>query len=95
MIIKFGLHILPFYIYNFIYLFLVVLGLCCCMQFSLIAASGGYPVVAVHRLLIAVASLIAEHRLQDVRASVVVVRGLSSCGSRALEQWLSSHGAWA
>ena len=55
----------------------------------------GLLLAVVHRLLIAVASLIAEHRLQDARASVVVVRGLSSCGSRALEHWLSSHGAWA
>ena len=28
-------------------------------------------------------------------ASVVVARGLSSCGSRPLEHRLSSHGAWA
>ena len=31
----------------------------------------------------------------DVWASVVVARGLSSCGSRALEHRLSSCGAWA
>ena len=31
----------------------------------------------------------------DVRASVVVVPGLSSCGTRALERRLSSCGAWA
>ena len=37
-----------------IYLFLAVLGLHCCMGFSLIA---------VHRLLTAVASLVAEHGL--------------------------------
>ena len=30
-----------------------------------------------------------------VQASVVVARGLSSCGSRALEHGLSSCGAWA
>ena len=30
-----------------------------------------------------------------VRASVVVARGLSSCGSRALERRLSSCGTWA
>ena len=39
--------------------------------------------VAVDRLLIAVASLLAGHRLQDMRASVVVARGLSGCGARA------------
>ena len=36
------------------YLFLAVLGLCCCEGFSLVAASGGYSPVAVHRFLIAV-----------------------------------------
>ena len=38
--------------------------------FSLVATSGGYSLVAMHGLLIAVASLIAEHRLR-------------SCGPRA------------
>ena len=33
------------------------------MGFSLVVASGGYSLVAVHRLLIAVASLVAEPRL--------------------------------
>ena len=32
-------------------------------RFSLVAASGGYSLVAVHDLLIAVASLVADHRL--------------------------------
>ena len=31
----------------------------------------------------------------DAWASVVVARGLRSCGSRALERRLSSCGAWA
>ena len=30
---------------------------------SLVAVSGGYPPAVVHRLLISVASLMAEHRL--------------------------------
>ena len=51
--------------------------------------------VAVCGLLIAVASLVAEHWAPGARASVVVARGLSSCGSRALEPRLSSCGAWA
>ena len=51
--------------------------------FSLVAASGGYPQGAVHGLLIAVASLV-EHGLYGARASVVVARGHSSCGTRAL-----------
>ena len=55
-----------------------VLGLCCCTGFSLVATSGGYSLVAVHSLLIAVASLFAEHRLYDTWASAVAVQGLSS-----------------
>ena len=46
--------------FHFIYLIMVVLGLCCCTGFSLVAASGGYSVVAVGRLLIVVA-FVAEH----------------------------------
>ena len=44
------------------------------------------------RLLIAVASLVAEQELQGSRASVVAVRGLRSCSSRTLEHRLSSYG---
>ena len=44
------------------YLFLVVLGLRWCMGFSLVAVNGVYSLVALHKLLIAVASLVA-HRL--------------------------------
>ena len=48
---------------NFIYfLFSVVLGLCCCTGFSLVAVSRGYSLAVVLRLLIAVASLVAEHQ---------------------------------
>ena len=47
----------------FICLFLPVLGLHCCAGFSLVAVSGGYCLVAVLRLLTAVASLVVEHRL--------------------------------
>ena len=51
-----------YFIINFIYLFLAVLGLLLC-RLSLAVASGGYSVVLVFRLLIAVGSLAAEHRL--------------------------------
>ena len=37
-----------------------MLGLCCYMDFSLVAGSGGYPPAAVHGLLILAASLTAE-----------------------------------
>ena len=33
------------------------------MGFSLVVASGSYSLVTMHRLLIAVFSLVAEHRL--------------------------------
>ena len=42
------------FIYLLIYLFLAVLGLCCWMSFSLVAESGGFTLVAVGGLLIAV-----------------------------------------
>ena len=67
-------------------LFLAVLGLCCCV---------GYSLVAVHAFLIAVASLVAENRLQGVWASTTVADALSSCGFRTPEHRLNSCGAWA
>ena len=45
------------------YLFLVALGLCCCVRFSLVMETGGYSPLVGHRLLIVVASLVVEHRL--------------------------------
>ena len=39
--------------------------------FSLVVASKGYSLIAVHRLPTAVASLVVEHRLESVQASVV------------------------
>ena len=59
-----------------------MLGLCCCMGFSLVE-SRGYSLAAVHRLLTAVASPAVEHRLLGMRASTVAARGLSSCGTGA------------
>ena len=52
----------------------------------------GLLFIAVHGLLIVVASLVAEPRALGAQASVVVARGLSSCGLRALEHRLSSCG---
>ena len=46
----------------FLYLFLTALSLHCC-GLSLVAASGGYSLIVVCGLLIAVASLVAEHGL--------------------------------
>ena len=48
---------------TFLYLFLAVLGLCCCTEFSLVAASRGHSPAVMCRLVIAVASPVAEHGL--------------------------------
>ena len=61
---------------------MAVLGLHCCMGFSL---------VAMHRLLIVVASHCRAQALGHT-ASVVVAQGLIRCGSQALEHRLSSCG---
>ena len=62
---------------------------------SLVVVSRGFSLVAVCRLLIAVASLVAEQRPQGTRASVTAARGLSSCGFWALEHRLNSCGTQA
>ena len=59
------------------------------------SASVSYCLAAVHGLLIAVASLAADHGFYGIRASVVVAQGLSSCSSWALEHRFNSCGAWA
>ena len=41
------------------------------------------PLAAMLRLLIAEASLVAEHRLEGLWASAVAAHVLSSCGARA------------
>ena len=69
------------------FFFFTALGLGCCMQAFSSCGEGGLLFVVVCRLLVAVASLLAEHGLQ--------VCGLSSCGSRALERRFSSCGAQA
>ena len=45
------------------FFFLTALGLLCCRRFSLVMANRGYSLVAVGGLLIAAASLVAEHGL--------------------------------
>ena len=87
--------------YKFIYLFVfgcvgAALGLRCCTQAFSSCSEWGLLFVAVHGLLIVVASLCCcgEWAL-GAWASVVVARGLSSCGSWALELRLSSCGSWA
>ena len=66
-----------------------MLGLHCCTGFSLVATSWEYSVVAVHRLFIAVASLVVEHGPLGhmdfsscaTRAQVVVIPKLWNTGS--------------
>ena len=58
--------------YAFIYLLAATLGLHCCAGLSPGAGSGGHPLVAGPRLLIAVATPVAEHGLQSWRSAVVV-----------------------
>ena len=77
---------LSLYKNNFIYLFLAMLDLCCCMGFSLVAVSGGYSLVVVCRLLIVVTCCGAQ---------VLGSMGFSSCGSPTLEHRLSICGVWA
>ena len=45
------------------------------MDFSLVAVSRGYPLLVAHRLLIAVASLVAEHGLWSEGVSADAVPG--------------------
>ena len=71
-----------FFLNKFICLFLAALGLRCCAQAFPSCSELGLLFVTVRGLLTVVASLVAE-------------RGLSSCGSRALECRLSSCGARA
>ena len=46
-----------------IFIYLAVLGLCCCKGFSLVAASGGYPLVVVCGPLTVVPSRVVKHGL--------------------------------
>ena len=61
---------------------------------SLVAASRGYSSVPCTGFSLGWL-LLCGARALGTRASVVVARGLSSCGSRALERRLSSRGARA
>ena len=85
---------LLFFLFNFMYLILAVLGLPCCPGFSLAVASGGL-LSSCTAWAYCSASLVGEDRLQSVQASVVVAHGLSSCGSQALEHRPNSCGTWA
>ena len=55
----------------FIYLVLAVSGLRCCEGSFPAVASGGYSLVVAHGLLIGVASLVVEHRLESTGSTAV------------------------
>ena len=85
-----------YFIYLFIYLFMAALGLCCCVWAFSSFSERGLLFVAVRELLIAVASLVVEHRLQARglqqlwhAGSVVVARWLQSAGSVVVAHRLS------
>ena len=73
------------YFFN-IYLLLPPLGLYCW---------AGYSPLVVCRLLIAVAILAAERKLQGMWPSLVVAHRLRSCGSQAPERRFNSCGTLA
>ena len=50
-------------LFNYAFIYLAVLGLCCCPSFSLVVESGGYSLDMVCGLLTVVASLVVEHEL--------------------------------
>ena len=58
------IKIILFFFNLFIYLFLAALGLRCCARAFSSCGERGLLFVAVHRLLIAAASLVGEHGLQ-------------------------------
>ena len=81
--------LLKFFIY--LCLVLAVLGFRSYAGFPPVVASRSCFLDVVPRLLILVASLV-EYMLQSVWAPVTGTHGLNSCGSRALEHRLLSHG---
>ena len=76
----------------FIYLFLAALGLHCCTQTLTACSEWGLLFVEVHELLVVVASLIVEHRLQVPRLSCSIAYGIfQNQGSNPL---VSCNGGW-
>ena len=71
-------------LFIFIYLFLAALGLCCCVQVFSSCSERGLLFIAVRRLLIAVASLVAEHGLQACRLQQLWLAG---CRAQAQQLW--------
>ena len=74
---------------------MAVLDLHCCASVPLVVAGRAYSLRAMRGLLAAVVFLLVEHELEGVWTAVIVVCGLSSCGSQSLEHRLSSCGSGA
>ena len=72
-----------------------MLGFHRCSQAFSSCGEWGLLFIAVLRLLIAVASPVCGAWALDMWASVVAEHGLSSCGTQALAQWVSSWGIQA
>ena len=75
----------------------VALALLCCEQASLAAREQGLLFIAVPGLLIAAASLVAKHRLENTRASVAGVhveispdQGLNACPLHCQKRFLTT-----
>ena len=68
--------VLPFF-KKIIYLFLVTVGLHCCLGFSRVVESWGYSLVSLCVLLVAVAFLV-EHRLEEHRLQELWHMGLAA-----------------
>ena len=78
-----GFYILFIFIFGCAWVLVAAPGL------SLMMVSGEYSLVAVHRLLTALASLIAKHGLKGMWASGVAAPGLPSTGSTGVAYRLS------
>ena len=63
---------------------MAALGLCCCMWAFSSCGELGLLSIAVHGVLIVVVFLCCKAWALAAQASVVVARGLRSCGARAL-----------
>ena len=94
-LLRYNLHTVKDILFFFFNLFLAALGICCCVRAFFSCGERGLLFVAVHRLLIVVAFLCWGAWALGTWASVVAARGLSSCGSWAVEHRLSHCGAWA
>ena len=73
-----------FFFFNVIYFYFWWCPVFVDASFSLVAVSRGYCIIAVHRVLTVVASLVAEHEPQGAGASGAVAHGLSCSMGRGI-----------